>query len=99
MLHAEDGRSQQACQETAVCLGSVCQRDCLLPGSSSTIRAVCLGEQIKSESLEATMKTKENWHLLCVSTSEQSVELDISKCVFILLSVRINAMKLVCLAL
>lgn len=68
------------------------------PGSSSTIRAVCLGEQIKSESLEETMKTKENWPLLCVSTWDQSVELDIFKCV-ILFRVLINAVKLVCLVL
>lgn len=66
------------------------------PRSSSTIRAVCLGEQIKSESLEETMKTKENWHLLCVLTLDQSVELDVFKCV---ISVLINAMKLVCLVL
>lgn len=73
--------------------------ECLpAPGSSSTIRAVCLGEQIKSKSLEETMKTKENWHLLCVSTLEQSVEVDVFKCA-ILFSVLINAMKLVCLAL
>lgn len=44
------------------------------------------------------MKTKENWHLLCVSTLDQSVELDVFKC-DILLSVLINAMKLVCLVL
>lgn len=68
------------------------------PGSSSTIRAVCLGEQIKSESPEETMKTKKNWHLLCVSTWDQSVELDIFKCV-ILFRVLINAVKLVCLVL
>lgn len=68
------------------------------PGRSSTIRAVCLGEQIKSESLEETMKTKEDWHLLCVSTLDQSVELDVFKC-DILLSVLTNAMKLVCLVL
>lgn len=68
------------------------------PGRSSTIRAVCLGEQIKSESLEETMKTKDNWHVLCVSTLEQSMVLDIFKCV-ILFGVLVNATKLVCLAL
>lgn len=44
------------------------------------------------------MKTKDNWHVLCVSTLERSMVLDIFKCV-ILFGVLFNATKLVCLAL